>query len=132
MINDGINKYNDSNTTQGLINNMFDNTNTATVVNNNNKTTTSNKVKKAEPIVVHENNNGAMKLAEAGMESNNTLGAHIVEEKEGWFYRWTDKYDMWNDDSHTSTNENEPSSSHTFTGNNSIFKLTKTKHNGKS
>ena len=45
LINDGINKYNDSNTTQGFINTMFDNTNTATVVNNNNRTTTSNKAK---------------------------------------------------------------------------------------
>ena len=132
LINDGINKYNDSNTTQGLINNMFDNTNTATVVDNNNKTTTSNKTKKAESVIVHENNNGAMKLAEAGMESNHTLGAHIVEENEGWFYGRADEYDVWNNYSHTSTNENEPSSSHTFMGNNSIFKLTKTKHKRKS
>ena len=36
LINDGVNKYNDSNTMQGFINNMFDNTNTATAVNNNN------------------------------------------------------------------------------------------------
>ena len=86
---------------------------------------------KDEPVIVHENNNGAMKLAETGMKSNNTLGAHIVEEKEGWFYGWADKYDVWNDYSHTSMNENEPSSLHTFTGKNSTFKLTKTKHNGK-
>ena len=37
-----------------------------------------------------------------------------------------------NNYSHTSKDENDPSSSHTFTGNNSNFKLTKTKHNGKS
>ena len=66
------------------------------------------------------------------MESNHSLGAHIVEEREGWFYKWADKYDMWNNYSHTSTNENEPSSSYTFTGNNSIFKLNKTKHIKKS
>ena len=35
LINDGINKYNDSNTTHGFINNMFDNTNTGTIVKNN-------------------------------------------------------------------------------------------------
>ena len=81
LINDGINKYNDSNTTQ--ITNMFVDMNTATVVDTNNKTTTNNKASEAKPIVVHENNNGAMKLAETGMESNNTLGAHIMEEKEG-------------------------------------------------
>ena len=45
LINDGINKYNDSNTTQGFIHNVFDNMNTTTVVNNDNKTTTSNKTK---------------------------------------------------------------------------------------
>ena len=52
--------------------------------------------------------------------------------KEGWFYGWADKYDVWNDHSYIPKNENEPGSSHTFTGNNSTFKLTKTKHNGKS
>ena len=65
---------------------MFDNTNTTTVVDNDYTTTTSNKTKKAKPIIVHENNNGAMKLPEAGMESKHTLGAHIVEEKKEWFY----------------------------------------------
>ena len=66
------------------------------------------------------------------MKSNNTIGAHIVEEKEGWFYEWADTYDKWNDYYHTPTEENEPGSSHTFTGDNSILKLSKTKHNGKS
>ena len=106
---------------QGLINNMVGNTNTATVVENNNKTTTVSKSRKAKPIVVHENNNGAVKLADTGLKSNNTLGAHVVEEKEGWFYKWADNYDVWNDYSYTPTNENEPGSSHTFTGDNSIL-----------
>ena len=83
LINDGINKYNDSNTTQGHINNMFVNTNTATVVNNNKKTTTSNKAKKAEPIVVYVNNNGAMKHAEAGMESIKTLVPILWKKRNG-------------------------------------------------
>ena len=73
-----------------------------------------------------------MKLADTGLKSHNTLGAHIVEEKEGWFYEWVDKYGAWNDYSYTPTKENEPGSSHTFTGDDSIFKLTKTKHNEKS
>ena len=75
LINDGINKYNDSNTTQGFINNMFDNTNTATVVKNSNKTTTVSKSGKVKPVVVHERNNGAMKFADTDVKSNNTLGA---------------------------------------------------------
>ena len=117
---------------QGFINNMFGNTNTATVVENNNKTTTISKLGKVKPVVVHEKNDGAMKLADTGLKLNNTLGAHVMEEKEGWFYEWADKYDVWNDYSHTPTNENELGSSHTFTGNNSIFKLTKNKHNRES
>ena len=32
-------------------------------------------------------------LANNGLKSNNTIGAHIVEEKEGWFYEWADTYD---------------------------------------
>ena len=83
LINDGINKYNDRNTMQGFINNMVGNTNTATVVENNNKTTTVSKSGKAKPVVVHENNNGAMKLADTGLKFNNTLGAHVMERKEG-------------------------------------------------
>ena len=132
MINDGINKYNDRNTMQAFINDMVGNTNTAIVVENNNKTTTVCKSGKTKPVVVHGNNDSAMKLADTGLKSNNTLGAHIVEEKEGWFYEWADNYDLWNDCSYTPTKENEPGSSHTFTGNDSIFKLTKTKHNGRS
>ena len=41
-------------------------------------------------------------------------------------------YDVWNNYSYTPTKENEPGSSHTFTGDNNIFKLTKTKHNRES
>ena len=73
-----------------------------------------------------------MKLADTGLKSNNTLGAHVVEQKGGWFYKWADNYDMWNDYSYTPTKQNELGSPHTFTGDNSIFKLTKTKHNRKS
>ena len=57
LINDGINAYNDSHTTQ--ITSIFDNTNTATVVDTNNKTTTNNKASKTKPVVLHENNNGS-------------------------------------------------------------------------
>ena len=30
------------------------------------------------------------------LKSNNTIGAHIVEEKEESFYDWVDTYDEWN------------------------------------
>ena len=73
-----------------------------------------------------------MKLADTGLNSNSTLGAHIVEEKERWFCELADKYDVWNDYSYKPTKENEPGSLHTFTDDDSIFKFTKTKHNGRS
>ena len=67
------------------------------------------------------NDNINIKLADTGLESNNTLGANIVKEKEGWFYGWADKYDVWNNYSYTPTKENEPRSSHMFTDDNSII-----------
>ena len=39
---------------------------------------------------------------------------------------------VWNDYSYTPTKDNESGSSHTFTSDDNIFKLTKTKHNGRS
>ena len=110
LINGGINKYNDHNTVQGFINNMVGDTDAPTVVEGNSETTLAGKLGKAKSVVVYENNNGNMKLADTGLKSNNTLGAHIVEEMEGWFYGWADKYDVWNDYSYTPTKANEPGS----------------------
>ena len=72
----------------------------------------------------HDNTN----LANTGLKSNNILVAHIMEEKEGWFHGWADIYDKCNNYYHTPTEENEPGSSCTFTGDDRIFKLTKIKH----
>ena len=111
-----------------FINNMVSetsHTDAPNVVEDNNESTAVSKLGKAKPVVVHENNNDAMKLADTGLKPNNTLGAYIVEEKEGWFYEWADKYDVWNDYSYTFTKENELGNSYAFTDDNSIFKLTK-------
>ena len=80
----------------------------------------------------HTNHHDNSNLANNGLNSNNTIGAHIVEETEEWFCEWADTYDQWNDYYYIPTEENEPGRSHTFTGDNNIFELTKTKHNGKS
>ena len=61
-----------------------------------NKATATSKLGKAKPVGVHANNHGNTKLTNTELESNNTLGPHIVEEKEGWFYEWADTYDEWN------------------------------------
>ena len=79
----------DRNTVQGFINDMVSersHMNAPTVVEDNNKTITVSKLGEAKPVIVHGNNNGAMKLANTGLKSNNILGAHIVGKNEGWFY----------------------------------------------
>ena len=101
------------------------------MVKSSNEATTTSKLGKAKPVAVHDNNHGNTELANTGLNSNNILGAHIMEEKEEWFYGWADKYDVWNNYYYTPT-ENKPGISHTFTGDNSTFKLTKIKHNAKS
>ena len=148
LINDGINKYNDRNTMQGFINTMVGNTNFPTMVHNSNEATYTEQDEindlNEELLQLctglgdninnanNENNHDNTNLAENGLKSNNTLGAHIVEEKEGWFYGLADTYDEWNNYCYTPTEENKPGSSHMFTGDDSIFKFTKTKHNGRS
>ena len=75
---------------EGFINDMVSETShmdASIVVKDNNETTTVSKLGKAKPIVVHENNNGAMKLTDTGLKFNNTLVAHILEEKERWLYK---------------------------------------------
>ena len=55
-----------------------------------------------------------------------------MEEKDEWSYEWSDTYDQWDNYYHIPSEENGPGSSHTFTGDNNIFELTKIRHNGKS
>ena len=72
------------NMVEGFINDMVLETshmNAPTVVEDNNETTTMSKLGKVKPILFIKKN-GAMKLADTGLKSNNTLGAHVVEEKE--------------------------------------------------
>ena len=111
---------------------MVGNTNVPNMVDSSNKATAASKLEKSKPVIVHESNNGNMILADTELKFNNTLGVHIVEEKEGWVYGWASKYDVWKNYPCIPTKENEPGSSHTFKGDDSIFKLTKTKHNGRS
>ena len=111
---------------------MVGNTNVPTVIKSGNKATAASKLGKAKPVAVHENNHGNTNLANTELKFNNILGAHIIEEKEGWFYEWDDTYDEWNNYYYIPMEENESGSSCTFAGDDSIFKLTKTKHNGRS
>ena len=103
-----------------------------TIAEGSNETTTESEIGKLKPVIIDENNNDGMKRANTGLEPNNILGAHVLEEKEKWLYQWTGNYDVWNNHSYTPTKGNELGDSHIFTGGNSVFKLTKTKHNGKS
>ena len=74
----------------------------------------------------------SLNLVDDRLNSNNTIGAHIVEEKDESSYEWADKYNQWNDYYHIPAEENGWGRSHTFTGDNKIFELTKIKHNEKS
>ena len=157
LISEGINKYNHRNTAQGVTNDMVGITNVPTTVHSNNEKTYE------EQEEINDLNEDLRHLRhELGgnmddddyvshdetipvknvLKSNNTIGAHIVEEKEESFYDWVDTYDEWNGYYHTPTEEDESGSSHTFTGDNNMFKkftgdndiftITKIKHNGTS
>ena len=61
---------------EGFINDMISetsHTDAPTVVEGNNETTSGSKLGKAKPVIVHENNNGAMKLANTGAKSKTPL-----------------------------------------------------------
>ena len=56
----------------------------------------------------------------------------ILEKEEDGFYLWADNYDQWDNTSYTPVEEDEPGDSHTFTVDNHVFNITKTKRNRKS
>ena len=123
------------NMVEGFINDMVSESSyleAPTIAECNNETTTESEIRKLKPVVVDENNNDGMKRAHTGLEPNNILGAHVLEEKEELFCQWAANYNLWNNHSYTSTKGNELEGSHTFTGATGVFNLTKTKHNGKS
>ena len=69
------------NMVEGFLNDMVSETShmdATIVVEYNNETTMVSKLRKAKPVVVPENNNATIKLADTGLKSNNTLGAHVV------------------------------------------------------
>ena len=65
---------------------MIGNTIVPTMVNSSNEETAVSKLRKTKPVVVYGSNHGNTKLTDTILKSNNILGAHIVEEKEGYFY----------------------------------------------
>ena len=54
----------------------------------------------------------------------------ILEEEEYSFYQWADKYNQWDNISYAPV-EGIETGSHTFNVDNSVFNLTKTKHDRK-
>ena len=103
LINDGINKYNHCNTVQGFTNAMISNTNVATTVHSSKETTYTeqDEINDLNEDLRHlrygpgdkindddnKNSHDNIILANNGLKSNNTIGAHIVKEKEGWFWQ---------------------------------------------
>ena len=64
--------------------------------------------------VVDENNNDSVERANTVLKANNILGAHILEEKEEWFYQCADNYDIWNSDFYSPKKGMELAGSHTL------------------
>ena len=56
LINEGINKYNDRNTVQGVVDDLIGDTIVPTMVNSSNEATAASKLGKTEPVVVHKKN----------------------------------------------------------------------------
>ena len=140
---------------KGVTNDMVGNTNVSTTVHSNNKATYAeqeeiNDLNEDLRHLGHElrgnmDNNDYVShdetiLVNNALKPNNNIGAHIVKEKEESFYDLVNTYDEWNGYYHTPTEEDEPDSSHTCTGDNNIFKastgdnnifkVTRIKHNG--
>ena len=101
LINEGINKYNHRNTAQGVTNDMVGITTILTTVHSNNKATyakqeESNDLNEDLRHLPHElrgnmDDDNYISHDETiptntVLESNDTIGAHIVEEKEESFY----------------------------------------------
>ena len=74
----------------------------------------------SKTIIARKYNNG---LEQVNLELVTDI---ILEAEEGGFHKWADNYDQWD------STGSKTGSSHTFNGDNCVFNLTKTKHNGKS
>ena len=98
---------------------MVGNTNVPTIVHNSHKVTYTeqDEINDLNEDLLHlrnglgdninddnnKNNHDDTNLADNGLKSNNTIGTHIVEEKEGYFYEWADMYNEWNNYYYTPT-----------------------------
>ena len=155
LINEDINKYYHRNMTQGVTNDMVGITNVPTSVDSNNKATYAEQEENDDLNeellhLRHElrdnmDNNDCVSHDETipvkiVLKPNNTIDAYIVEGKEELLYDWVGTYDGWNGYYQTLTEEDKSGRSHTFMGDNNIFKtfagdndifkITKIKHNG--
>ena len=61
---------------------MVGNADAHTVIEGIINATVARKIEKAKPVIVNENKCGNTKLTNTELESNNTLGSHILVEKE--------------------------------------------------
>ena len=94
-----VDKYNNRNIVQGFINDMVGNTNVPTMVRNSHEATYTeqDEINDLNKDLLHlrnglgdninnannKNSHDNTNLTNNGLKSNNTIGAHIVEEKEG-------------------------------------------------
>ena len=96
-----------------------------TIVKDSNETTNGNEMGDLKPTAVDENNNDSVEHAITVLEANSILVAHVLEEKEKWFYQWADNYNVGNSDSYSFKKGIEMGGSHTFTGDTDVSTLPK-------
>ena len=92
------------NMVEGFINDMLPKSSylqDPTIVKDSNKTTNINEMGDLDPTAIDKNNNNSVERTNAELEANNSLGAHIPEEKDEWLYQCANNYDMWNSDSYS-------------------------------
>ena len=82
---------------KGFINDMLPKSNclqAPTIIEDSNETTYKNEIGNLDPTAVDNNNNNSVERANIVLKANNILGAHVMEEKEKWFYQCADNYDV--------------------------------------
>ena len=96
------------NMAEGFINDMLPKSSrlqAPTIVEHNNKTTNRNEIRDSDPTAVSNKDNDCVEHVNTILNPNNILDAHVMEEKEEWFYQCANNYNVWNSESYPSTED---------------------------
>ena len=65
-----------------------------TIMEDNKETTNRNESGDLDPITIDDKDNNSVERANTVLKFNNIPGAHVMEEKEEWFYQCVNNYDI--------------------------------------